>query len=374
MVPVATALIEAGADGVCVATLDEALVLRRAGIDRRITVLFPIPPATGPEAASAGVDVAVGDGEHLHELFAALAAARHPDGRAPRLAVQLEIETGLGRGGVAPAEVVAAAGAIVDSGDAVLGGVWTHFQATENPELTAAQVGRFDAALSALAEAGIAVPRRHVAASGGILVEGVPRYDVVRPGLMTYGIVPDELTAAMLPQFAARLQPVLSLRARPIRVADLAEHHGVSYGPTFVTRRPSRIATLPLGYGDGWPRSVSNRAEALVRGVRVPLVGNVAMDAVMADVTDVPGDPVGLADELVLIGSQGDDRITVPELAQARTTNSWEVVTTMSRRLPRVYHAAAGPVGVRLLGDAEDGWRTSSSGTATSAISRSTRS
>jgi len=162
--------------------------------------------------------------------------------------------------------------------------------------------------------------------------------------------VPDELDAARVtPAVAAGLRPVMSLLARPVRVADLPAGWGVSYGPTFRTTRPSRIATLPLGYGDGWSRRLSNRATAIVRGRRVPLVGNVAMDAVMADVTDVPGAPVDAMDEFVLLGASGGERITVRELAQERTTNSWEVVTAMSRRLPRVYHAAAGPVGLRTL-------------------------
>ncbi len=116
-----------------------------------------------------------------------------------------------------------------------------------------------------------------------------------------------------------------------------------------MTERSSRIATLPLGYGDGWPRSLSNRASALVRGVRAPIVGNVAMDALMVDVTDVPGEPVGVHDEFVLIGRQGDGEITAASLAAARSTNSWEVVTAMAARLPRVYHAGSGPQGLRTL-------------------------
>jgi alanine racemase len=132
-------------------------------------------------------------------------------------------------------------------------------------------------------------------------------------------------------------------------VEDLPSGWGISYGPTFRTARPSRIATLPLGYGDGWSRGLSNRAVAIVRGVRVPLVGNVAMDALMADVTDIPAPPVSVTDEFVLLGSAGVEQITVAELARERNTNSWEVVTGMARRLPRVYHAAAGPVGLRAL-------------------------
>jgi alanine racemase len=177
---------------------------------------------------------------------------------------------------------------------------------------------------------------------------------------MTYGLIPDELAAAGialqdLPAGAGELRPILSLHARPVRVVDLPEGHGVSYGPTWRAPRASRIATLPLGYGDGWSRSLSNRAEVLVRGRRVPLVGNVAMDAVMADVTDVAGPPVTVEDEFVLIGRQGDAEIGAAELARSRTTNSWEIVTTMSARLTRVYHhAPAELAGFRSIVSSED--------------------
>jgi alanine racemase len=141
----------------------------------------------------------------------------------------------------------------------------------------------------------------------------------------------------------------MSVHARPVRVIELPEGHGVSYGPTFVTTRPTRIATLPIGYADGWRRYLSDRSVALVRGARVPLVGRVAMDAVMADVTDVPGEPVTERDEFVLLGEQGEGRITAYELAAAGGTISYEVVTGMSRRVARVYHAAGSPVRVRTL-------------------------
>ncbi len=165
---------------------------------------------------------------------------------------------------------------------------------------------------------------------------------MVRPGLAIYGLLPDETPrTADTRGLAATLRPVMSLRARPVRVAELPAGWGISYGPSFETHRPSRIATLPLGYGDGWPRALSNRSEAIVRGVRVPLVGTVAMDAVMADVTDVPGPPVTVDDEFTLLGEQDGDRIEASDLARTRNT--------ISRRLPRVYHAAAGPVGLRTL-------------------------
>jgi alanine racemase len=374
MVPVARALAEAGADGLCVATLDEAIVLADSGLDVPLLVLYPIPPSGVVDAARRGIGIAGGSAGVLDDLLRTATAA----GVADRLSIELEIETGLGRGGVLPEAAVEAARGILAAG-ARLGGVWSHLQEAEVVDMTSAQIVRFDDALRRLAAAGVAVPRRHLAASAGILLGTLPRYDAVRPGLAVYGLLPDELAAAgiglddLLPE-AGELRPILSLHARPVRVTDLPEGHGVSYGPTWRAPRASRIATLPLGYGDGWPRSLSNRAEMLVRGMRVPVVGNVAMDATMIDVSQVPGRPVDADDEVVLIGRQGHAEITAAEVARWRTTNSWEVVTAMSARLTRVYDAAAGLTGSRALAQMENPWPGSSSGTATSATSRSTRS
>ncbi len=349
--PVARALAAAGADGFCVATIDEALALRRGGIRLPILALYPVPPAWSVEAARRGIAITADDTNLLASPLAALTA--RPPRR--RLGIHLEVETGLGRGGFAGDALVAAARAVSAAPGARLEGLWTHLQAPEDAGITARQVARFEAAGTALREAGVRLPRRHVRASGSLVANGVASYDGVRPGLSVYGLVPDEIAGPMLDATAARLRPALSLHARPVRVAELPPGWGIGYGPTFRTSRPSRIATLPLGYGDGWSRALSNRADALVRGGRVPLVGNVAMDAVMADVTDVPGPPVTVADEFVLIGRQGQVEIAAADVARARTTNTWEVVTAMAQRLPRVYHAASGPVAVRTLVSGGDG-------------------
>jgi alanine racemase len=345
---VALALEAAGIDALCVATMDEALELRAGGVAGPILVLYPVPAAWVSGAAALGIGLVAGDGPGLVAL---LEAASGIDPTKP-LAVEVEVETGLGRGGFLEADLVAAARRIDAAPGVVLAGLWTHLQAPEDAVISAAQVARFETAAAAVTAAGIELPRRHLAASAGLIGGGIHAYEGVRPGLALYGVIPDELGPADVPPaIAAGLHPVMSLIARPVRVADLPADWGISYGPTFRTARPSRIATLPLGYGDGWSRSLSNRASALVRGRRVPLVGNVAMDAVMADVTDLPWPPVDTADEFVLLGVSGDQRITAADLAQMRTTNSWEVVTGMSRRLPRVYHAAAGPVGLRTLAE-----------------------
>jgi alanine racemase len=330
-----------------VATVDEALVLRDAGIDVPLLVLYPIPPTMVATAMAERIAVGAGDAELLHAILAAAGAAA-TEVVAP-LMLELEVETGLGRGGIPVDGVVAAARAIEAAPGVALGGLWTHLQAPESGPARSAQFARFEAAASAIRGAGVTLPRRHATASTGLVADGLMAYDGVRPGLAVYGLLPDELAPDQQGAAAGRLRPALALHARPVRVIDLPAGTGISYGPTFVTARPSRIATLPIGYGDGWSRSLSNRAAALVRGRRVPLVGNVAMDAIMADVTDLPGPAVTTADEFTLIGSQDDERITVAELAQARTTNAWEVVCTMAARVPRVYHARPGLVGLRTL-------------------------
>jgi alanine racemase len=369
--PIALALEAAGADGLSVATLDEALELRDAGVTLPLLVLYPIPPEQVEAAAWAHLAVAAGPGPLLGRLLAAAAEASASG--APNLVVHLEIETGLGRGGVLPDEVAVTARMIGASPGVRLAGAWTHLAAADDDASALGQDARFAVALVALGVVGVeSGALRHLAGSGGVLGGRVARWDAVRPGLATYGLVPDALTPPPdQADVAAALRPVLALYARPVRVADLPAGHGVSYGPTFVTARPTRIATLPVGYGDGWRRTWSDRAEALVRGVRVPIVGRVAMDAVMVDVTDVPGEPVTEDDEFVLIGEQGSERISAFDLAATGGTISYEVVTGMSRRLPRVYDAAGSPVEIRYLAGGRSEWHASSSGTGTSAISKS---
>ncbi len=355
-VPVARALVADGMRSLSVATFDEGLELREAGVRVPILILFPIPPELACDARRHCLSVTAGDQVLLERTLAALAngppagqPASGGSGDSP-LAIQIEVETGLGRAGVDPDQVAAAAAAIQASPHARLAGLWSHLQAAANADLTAGQDRRFGVAAGFLEAAGVALPDRHLAASGAVLAATAGTYDAVRVGLALYGIVPDGLTVAGPARAAAAgLRPVMSLKARPIRVAWLDAGTGVSYGPTFTTSRRSRIATLPLGYADGYPRSLSNRAQVLVRGVRVPQVGTVAMDALMVDVTDLPGPEVTVDDEFTLMGEQGGDRIDAPEVARWGNTISYEIIAAMSGRLPRVYYAAAEAVGLRTI-------------------------
>ncbi len=351
-VAVSRALEQAGARELCVATYDEAVELRQGGIRLPILILFAIPPELTPDAARQDFALTVGDATLLERTLEAIDRANVH--RRARLHV--EVETGLGRGGFHPEDLVDALARIRDNPGVRLAGLWSHLQAANDAARTAGQTDRFEQGRALVEAVSLPVPKRHMAASGGVLASTSPAFDAVRVGLALYGIVPDALAVSTeRAELAARLRPVMALRARPIRVAVLGAGTGVSYGPSFVTARESRIGTLPIGYADGFPRSLSNRAQAIVRGMRVPLVGTVAMDAVMVDVTDVPGPSVSVDDEFTLLGAQDGERIEATEMARWGNTISYEVVTSMSRRLPRVYYAAARPFGLRTLAEERRG-------------------
>jgi alanine racemase len=344
LAPVARVFESAGADRLCVASLDEALVLRGAGVQQPILVLFSIPPNEVVRAARENIEIVAA------ERSSTLAALRHwsQARTSDTLNVHLEVETGLSRGGVKPGAVVDLARQIIDTPGTRLAGIWSHLATPDDQRVTQAQDDSYRRALSALREAGIAIPARHLSATGGVFTEWADKYEGIRPGLSLYGIVPSDLPlGAREGEIAPLLRPAMALKCRPLRIESLDAGTPVGYGGRWVTPRDSAIATLPVGYGDGWSRSSFPGTYALVRGQRVPLVGTVAMDALMADVTDVPG--LDLDDEFVLIGSQGAESITAEEVARARNTIAWEVVTSMAYRLPRVYHAGPVLLGLRTL-------------------------
>ncbi len=356
----ARTFVAAGAARLCVATLDEGLQLRGIGVDAPIIVLFPVPPESTPVAAAARLELVVGDEAGATEALRAWTGAMRDPGpareRASMLLLHLEIETGLSRGGVRPERAAVSARRIAETPGVRLVGVWSHLASPEDEQASAEQRRRLEAATSDLRLAGHPVPPRHLLGSGGLFAGSSPVLEMVRPGLALYGHLPAGLPiTASTAASGRRLIPAMTLKARPVRVHEISAGEGVGYGGTWRADRPSRIATLPVGYGDGWVRGYAGRSSALVRGRRVPLVGTVAMDAVMADVTDVPG--VGLTDEFVLLGRQQGEWIEASELARLRTTIVWEVLAGMAYRLPRVYHASALVTGMRTLrGEASASW------------------
>ncbi len=339
------ALQRAGAGMLCVATLDEAILARRAGVQVPLLVLFPIPPAAVHEAAEARLELAVTDVDGAAELLAAWGPVRQGDAT---LRLHLEVETGLQRGGVPEEAATDTARTLAATPGIELAGVWSHLASPGDAAFSADQERRLRRAVAAIEAAGLPRPPVHLSATGGLFAGTGAAHDVVRPGLALYGELPDDLPIGDRARTAAAaLRPVMRLVARPLRVAQVDPGTPVGYGGRWTASQPSLIATIPVGYGDGYARSMQPGAEALVRGRRVAVVGSVAMDALAIDVTEVPG--VSTADEVVLLGRQGDERITASELARRRTTIAWEVLAGMAYRIPRVYHRASGPTSVRTL-------------------------
>ena len=331
----ARAAVAGGADQLIVATLDEALALRRLGQEGPLMVVYPVPADGVGDAVEAGIEMSVSGLGSVRRTLDAWAAVRD---RLPNRALSLhvEVDTGMGRGGLSTDEVADGMRMIDAAAGTRIVGIWSHLADGRDVGLSREQTRRFESAVASLAMAGRPVPRRHLVATEGLFAGSAPAYEMARVGLAFYG----ELGLGFEPSpthasLAASLRPALAVKARPVRVEVMPAGGSVGYGGEWTGDRPSRIATLPLGYADGWTRSFWPGGSALVRGRRVPLIGRVSMDSVCADVTDV-GD-VTLEDEFVLLGGQGAERITPNELALRRGTIPNEIFCSFGPRLPRVY-------------------------------------
>jgi alanine racemase len=257
--------------------------------------------------------------------------------------VHLAIDTGMSRGGFAPEDAVDVARRLLSAELPSLAGTWSHLASPELGDVSGRQAEAFQQALTRLAHAGIGAGLRHFVASGGLL-EGVPIYDMARVGIAFYGHIPDELTAAAKARGGA-LRQALTLKARAVSVQTIATGASVGYGGEWTAARESRIATLPIGYGDGWQRAYRG-AIASARGVAVPLVGRVNTDAIAIDVTDAPG--FDASEEVTLISPDGAGP-SVEQLAEMRGSIVWEVIDDLMPRLARVYLQAGQPFALRQM-------------------------
>lgn len=344
LVATAHAALTGGATMLCVATLDEALALQVAGFEAPIFVMFTIPPELLADALEAGIELTVMDDASVEAVATALGRRA---GRAPAPKVHLAIDTGMTRGGFLPGEAVLPAQRLFEAGLPRLAGTWSHLASPEDRDATARQVEAFQAALDGLAVAGVEPGVRHLNSTGG-LIDDVPDFDLVRAGLALYGDLPDDVRVEPDRMAAASaLRPAMRLKARAGAIETVPSGTGVGYGSTWRAERTSRIAILPVGYADGWTRRYAGATVARTRGVDVQLVGRVSMDAVAADVTDVPD--FSPADEVVLLAPPGEGGNTVDDLAHGRGTIAWEVLADFSPRLSRVYLEDGRPFGVRYL-------------------------
>lgn len=329
---IAAHLMRCGTDLFGVANLAEAYVIRSVGRGWPVLMLGACLPDEVHRAIRDGIMLTVSDAMEL----------RHIAGEAERLGraakVHLKVDTGMGRLGARPEEALKLAIAVAQSDALRLEAVYTHFAAAEDDApFTRKQVARFRAALIALGEAGIPVPLVHACNSGGLLHQPDAWFGLVRPGLLVYGIVPPG-RRRVRNSICRSLQPALSLHSRVSLVRTVNRGATVSYGHTFTAPRAMRLATVSAGYGDGYPRAASGRAQVLVQGRRCPVIGRVTMDQTVIDVSAVPA--VAPGDAVTLLGSQDNETITAVQLADWCATIPWEILTGISYRVPRVYRGA----------------------------------
>jgi len=318
----------AGADWLGVATVPEGLELRQAGIHLPVLKFSPAFPDEMPAALRGGLALTVCERENI----AALDQAARTEGL--RANVHLKVDTGMGRIGVSPAEAAGMADYIERScPNLYLEGIFTHLPVSDaaDPVYTSAQIERFKAVVN---EAQGAIGRRielaHCANSGAVLAHPAGWLDLVRPGIMVYGFTPDPETPRTIP-----LKPGLSFITRVSFIKNVSAGNSIGYGRTWTAPRDTCIATIPVGYADGFNRLFSNRGRVLINGRSYPVIGRVCMDQSMIDVGPEPGVRVG--DEVTLIGRNGGEEITCEEWAQALGTITYEVTCQINARVERVY-------------------------------------
>lgn len=325
-VPVAQVALQEGAAALCVARVEEAQELRQAGINDRIIVFAPPLGAQAALLVELECEGAVCAPEHVEALMAACRRL----GRKSK--VHVKVDVGMGRLGVPPEKALEFLRFVSQHTGLEVTGVFGHLPCADTPQesLTKSQIATFQSVRETILGAGFKNVTFHLANSAAILDYPEAHFDAVRPGISLYGQSPS-LEVKARPD----LLPAMSLKSRVIFLKQVPKGTGLSYGHTFVTQRESRIATIPLGYADGYPRHASNRTHMVIANQRVPQVGRVCMDFCLVDVTDLAD--VRIGDEVLAFGKSGNVVLPAEKVAQDIGTIGYELTTRIGQRLPRVY-------------------------------------
>lgn len=331
--------------GFAVATSEEAFLLRENGVQKPVLVLGSVFPYAYERMAAEDIRATV----FSKEMLPALSQAAERVGKPVK--VHVKVDTGMARIGITPDEEgIAFISALMEyvRGDSLeLEGIFTHFARADERDRTDAerQLVLFKGFLERLqAESDIEMQLRHCANSAAILAFPESDLDMVRAGIALYGLHPSD----EVPGGPSGLEPALSLRSRVVFVKTLRKGQSVSYGGTFTAERDMRIATIPVGYGDGYPRSLSGQGSVLIHGKRAAILGRVCMDQFMVDVSDIP--EVVEGDIVTLIGSDGEERITAEELGALSGRFNYELVCDLGRRVPRVFYREGRAVAAQDMG------------------------
>ncbi len=324
-VPISATAIDSGADMLGVASVEEAIDIREGGVSAPILVLGCTGGDSTREIVEYGITATVCDIGFAREL--ADTALR----LGKRARVHVKVDTGMGRIGVPASGAVELVSELQSMQSIVSEGIFTHFPCSDERDrsFTLHQISVFQQILDELSARGIRPEIAHTANSGAVLDFPESRFDMVRPGIMFYGLYPSPDSSRSIP-----LKPALTLKTRIVFVKEVPTGTTVSYGRTFATTRRTRVATIAVGYADGYSRSLSRRGQVAVRGERASVIGRVCMDQVMIDVTDIPG--VQLGDEVVLFGG-GYDFLAIEDIAELIGTIPHDVCCAIGKRVPRVY-------------------------------------
>lgn len=325
---IAQVLLDNGADALAVAVLDEAIELRQAGIKAPTFILGYTQPERSEEVVKYDLE------QSVFSLESAKALSKAAMAQEKTVAIHVKIDTGMGRVGLqADNNAVEIIKEMHKLPNLKIKGIFTHFATADevNKNYTQMQFDRFNWICTKLEEQGIEIEIKHCGNSATIIDLPSMHLNMVRAGIMLYGLAPSE--DVMLNKL--QLKQVMSLKVRITHVKEIEAGQSVSYGRRFIAGETTTIASLPIGYADGYTRLLTGKAEALVKGKRVPVVGSICMDQCMIDVTGIEDVKVG--DEVVLFGHQGDGYISIDEIAKKLGTINYEVVCMISRRIPRVY-------------------------------------
>jgi alanine racemase len=325
-IPVSRAALAGGASRLAVSRTEEGIELRRAGLDAPILLLSYALPGESEAIVRWNLTPTVNSETQARALSNVATA------QGKTLPIHVKVDTGMSRYGLLPDEALAFVRFLSELPGLVLEGLYTHFAIADLPQkdFTRQQFDAFQDVVQRLEASGFSFPLKHVSNSAATIDLPEMALDMVRCGIALYGLRP---SAEVEP--AVGLRPALTLKSRVARVRMLPAGASVSYGRTYVTEEPTRVALVPVGYGDGYHRILSNRGAVLIRGKRAPIVGRVCMDQFVVNVSDIPG--VRLHDEVVLIGRQDEGRIPAEEVARWAETINYEVTTSLLPRLTRTY-------------------------------------
>ena len=323
---IADRLVRLGYGTLCVAHASEAIELVEAGVQANFIILSATLPQNSEYLVAYGFEPVVCALDVVKEL----ARVAHKAGK--RVSLHLKVDTGMGRIGIAPQDVIAFLDRCRDFPAVSIKGLMSHFSCADEADKSYSreQIRRFRQLIEATRR--YSIEAYHMANSAAIFDLPESYFDAVRPGISIYGLRP---SPSMVSRRVDELRPVLEWKTRITYLKEVPTGTGLSYGHAFHTERPSLIATIPVGYGDGLSRLFSNKGQFVVRGRRCPLVGRVTMDQSLVDVTPLKGG-VELGDEVTIIGRQGDEEVTADELAAEMGTINYEIVTSIASRVPRI--------------------------------------